>query len=75
MEYIHTGNNKQCLKWIKHSHMNTQREAESFAVASCLRKASMSFFCIARSCPEKFLYEVTPAHNHIDGRWDTLHWA
>ena len=22
MEYIHAGNNKQCLKWVKHSHMN-----------------------------------------------------
>ena len=56
MEYVHAGSNKQCLKRIKHSHMNIQREVESFAVASCLRKASISFFCVARSCPEKILY-------------------
>ena len=40
MEYVHAGSNKQCLKWIKHSHMNIQRETESFAGGGPLEPSS-----------------------------------
>ena len=44
MEYIHAGNNKQCLKWVKHSHMNIyiySEKQETFSRRSILlRKLS-----------------------------------